>query len=162
MLVFGGLIGYTAISSYNKFYNSKKILDNVNTNDYKHIYVIYKPIWLCPYVKSTVIGFKDNYISENEKYKMLNKLLTSDNPNEIINKLKEFKSDTIMTDNAIKLATNNNSESSNDANDGVILNETQSWVLPNLLPWKIDLIYFKRNENNLNYNRFTYLWDNSI
>jgi len=156
MLAFAGIIGYASISAYQRNCAAKKVLSRTNTDGYNNIMVIYKSHWLCPNLEATVIGFKDNYIGDSEKNKLLNDALKANNTIEIIDGLRQFKSDTIMEATAYELVSGTSSEK-----DGRVLHKERNWVLPAILPGGLSVYKYKRSPttNELAWNGTHRTWD---
>lgn len=141
MLAFAGIIGYASISAYQRNCAAKKVLSRTNTDGYNNVMVIYKSRWLCPNLEATVIGFKDNYIGDSEKNNLLNEALNADNTIEIIDGLRQFKSDTVMHGIAYGLVYG---KPEIDGQDGKVLHKERNWVLPALMPGGLSVFKYKR------------------
>jgi hypothetical protein len=159
MLAFAGIIGYASISAYQRNCAAKKVLSRTKTDGYSNVMVIYKSRWLCPNLEATVIGFKDNYISDGNKNKLLNDALHSDNSADIIDGLKQFKSETVMERTAIDLVSSGNAT---DVVDGTVLYKERNWVGPALLPGGLSVFKYKRSPttNELAWNGSCRTWGN--
>ena len=160
MLVFAGLIGYTAVSAYQRHNAARKMLDKLDTNDYNHVLVIYKSHWshwLCPNLKASVIGFKDRYINKDEKNQLIKHALTQNNRNEMLDEIKTFKSDTLMEATAVNIAFGGTHP---DDRDGELIHEQRAWVFPSIMPGGITRVSYKRDlsSNELKWDGSTRSW----
>ena len=153
MLAFAGLIGYTAVSAYQRHNAARKMLDKLDTNDYNHVLVIYKSHWLCPNLKASVIGFKDRYINEGEKNHLINYALTQNNRNEMLDEIKTFKSDAFMEATAVNIAFGGTHP---DDRDGKLIHEQRAWVFPSIMPGGITRVSYKRDLSSIELK-----WDGS-
>jgi len=160
MLAFAGLIGYASISAYQRNCAAKKVLSRTNTNGYNNVMVIYKSNWLCPNLEATVIGFKDNYIGESEKNKLLNEALKSNNPVDIIDGLRQFKLDNVMEGIAYELVSG---KPEVEGQDGHVLLKERNWVLPALIPGGLSVFKYKKSPttNELVWNGTNRTWGQS-
>jgi hypothetical protein len=158
MFAFAGIIGYASISAYQRNCAAKKVLSSTNTDRYNNVIVIYKSSWLCPNLEATVIGFKDNYIGDSEKNKLLNNALTANNTIEIIDGLRQFKSDSVMEGIAYGLVSGTSTEI--DGQDGHVLYKERNWVLPALMPGGLSVSKYKRSPttNELGWNGSCRTW----
>jgi len=159
MLAFAGIIGYASISAYQRNCAAKKVLSRTNTDGYNNVMVIYKSHWLCPNLEATVIGFKDNYIGDSEKNKLLNDALKANNTIEIIDGLRQFKSETVMEGTAYSLVSGTSTEM--EGQDGRVLYNERNWVLPALIPGGLSVFKYKRSPttNELTWNGNCRTWD---
>ena len=130
MLALAGIIGYAAVSAYHRNCSARKVLSRANTYGYTNVLVIYKSHWLCPNLEATVIGFKDNYISDSDKNKLLN-------PAE---SLSQFKPDSLMETTAFELIDGKRQDG-----DGTIIYRERNWVFPALTPGGFSVFKYKRN-----------------
>ena len=130
MLALAGIIGYAAVSAYHRNCSARKVLSRANTYGYTNVLVIYKSHWLCPNLEATVIGFKDNYIGDNEKNKLLNP------PDE---SLRQFKPDSLMETTAFELIDGKRHDG-----DGTIIYRERNWVFPALTPGGFSVFKYKR------------------
>jgi hypothetical protein len=158
MLAFAGIIGYASISAYQRNCAAKKVLSRTNTDGYNNVMVIYKSRLLCPNLEATVIGFKDNYIGDSEKNKLLNDALKSNNPVDIIDGLRQFKSDTVMESTAYELVSGKPEVKSQD---GHVLHKERNWVVPALMPGGLSVFKYKRSPttNELVWNGNCRTWN---
>lgn len=159
MLAFAGIIGYASISAYQRNCGAKKVLSRTNTDGYNNVMVIYKSHWLCPNLEATVIGFKDNYIGDSEKNKLLNDALDANNTIEIIDGLRQFKSNTVMEASAYCLVSGTSTEI--DGQDGKVLHKERNWVLPAIMPGGLSVFKYKRSPttNELAWNGTHRTWE---
>ena len=159
MLAFAGIIGYASISAYYRNHSARKVLSKADTRGYNNVLVIYKSHWLCPNLEATVIGFKDNYISDGDKNKLLNDALKSDNPADIIDGLRQFKPDSILEKTAFSLIDGKQVDG-----DGTIIYKERNWVLPAIVPGGFSVFKYKRSPstNKLEWNGSVRTWNNVI
>lgn len=157
MLAFAGLIGYTAVSAYQRHNAARKMLDKLDTNDYNHVQVIYKSHWLCPNLKASVIGFKDRYINEGEKNQLIKHALTQNNMNEMLDEIVTFKNDALMEATAVNIAFGGTHP---DDRDGKLIHEQRAWVFPSIMPGGITRVSYKRDlsSNELKWDGSTRSW----
>jgi hypothetical protein len=158
MLALAGIIGYASVSAYHRNQSARKVLSKANTDGYTNVLVIYKSHWLCPNLEATVIGFKDNYISDSTKNKLLNDAVNSDNLADTIDGLRQFKPDSILEKTAFSLIDGKQVDG-----DGTIIYKEQNWVLPALLPGGLSIFKYTRspNTNKLDWNSSTRTWKNN-
>lgn len=159
MLAFAGIIGYASISAYHRNHSARKVLSKADTRGYNNVLVIYKSHWLCSNLEATVIGFKDNYISDSDKNKLLNDALKSDNPADIIDGLRQFKPDSILEKTAFSLIDGKQVDG-----DGTIIYKERNWVLPALIPGGFSVFKYKRSPstNKLEWNGSVRTWNDGI
>lgn len=158
MLAFAGIIGYASISAYHRNHSARKVLSKADTRGYNNVLVIYKSHWLCPNLEATVIGFKDNYISDSDKNKLLNDALKYDNPAaDIIDGLRQFKPDSILEKTAFSLIDGKQVDG-----DGTIIYKERNWVLPAIVPGGFSVFKYKRSAstNKLDWNGSSRTWKN--
>ena len=139
MLALAGIIGYASVSAYHRNCSARKVLSRANTYGYTNVLVIYKSHWLCPNLESTVIGFKDNYIGDNEKNKLINPT----------DSLIQFKPDSLMETTAFELIDGKRHDG-----DGTIIYRERNWVFPALTPGGFSVFKYKRSPttNKLDWN----------
>lgn len=156
MLAFAGVVGYCAVSAYNRSCAAKKVLSRTTTDGYDNVMVIYKSRWLCPNLEVTVIGFKDKYINDSDRNKLLLDALSSTTPTDIIDGLRQFKSETVMEATAYGLASGTSAEK-----DGHVLHKERNWVLPALMPGGLSVFKYKRSPttNELTWNGHCRTWE---
>jgi hypothetical protein len=142
MLAFAGLIGYTAISAYHRQITSRKLLNKLDTNDYNHVIVIYQSHLLCPNLKATVVGFKDRYITENEKIRLIEHAFTQNNRAELVDNIMSFKNEALLEANAVNIAFGGTHP---DDIDGKLIHAQRVWVFPSIMPGGISRINYKRD-----------------
>jgi hypothetical protein len=157
MLAFAGIVGYTAVSAYQRHSSAKKIVSKLDTNGYNHVLVIYKSHWLCPNLKVTVIGFNDRYINEDEKIALMKHALTQNNTTQMMDQIRTFKSDVLMEAIAMNLAFGGTQEGDRD---GKVIHEERAWVFPSIMPGGVSRISYKRNltTNELEWAGSTRSW----
>ena len=153
MLALAGLIGYAAGSTYHRNHSARKVLSKANTDGYNNVVVIYKSHWLCPNLEATVIGFKDNYISNCDKNKLLNDAL---NPADTIDGIREFKPDSLIENIAFDLVNGKHVDG-----DGTIIYKERNWVFPAIVPGGFSVFKYKHSPttNKLDWNGSARIWN---
>jgi hypothetical protein len=156
MLALAGVICYAAGSAYYRNHSARKVLSKANTDGYSNVVVIYKSHWLCPNLEANVIGFKDNYIGDSAKNKLLNDALKSNNTAEIIDGLMQFKPDSLIESIAFDLIDGKHLEG-----DGTIIYKERNWVFPALMPGGFSVFKYKRSPttNKLDWNGSSRTWN---
>lgn len=151
MLALAGIIGYAAGSAYHRNHSARKVLSRANTDGYTNVLVIYKSHWLCPNLEATVIGFKDNYISDSDKIKLLNSA-------DIIDGLRQFKPESLMETTAFGLIDGKRVDG-----DGTIIYKERNWVFPALMPGGFSVFKYKRSPttNKLDWNGSSTTWNDT-
>uniref|UniRef100_A0A6C0BVT9 Uncharacterized protein n=1 Tax=viral metagenome TaxID=1070528 RepID=A0A6C0BVT9_9ZZZZ len=155
MLALAGIIGYASVSAYHRNCSARKVLSRANTYGYTNVLVIYKSHWLCPNLEATVIGFKDNYISDSTKNKLINDAL---NPADTIDGLMQFNSDSLMETTAFELIDGKQVDG-----DGTIIYKERNWVLPAIVPGGFSVLKYKRSPstNKLEWNGSVRTWNDT-
>ena len=151
MLALAGIIGYESVSAYHRNCSARKVLSRANTYGYTNVLVIYKSHWLCPNLEATVIGFKDNYIGDNEKNKLINQA-------DIIDCIRQFKPDSLMETTAFGLIDGKRHDG-----DGTIIYRERNWVFPALTPGGFSVFKYKRcpTTNKFDWNGSSRTWNDT-
>jgi hypothetical protein len=136
---------YGIASMYHRHIVSQQILSDVDTTGYKRVSVVYDTTWLCPKIKATVVGLKDDYVSAGARAKALEEILDSyGNVGERIDYIKKMKLDS----DAEKIVLDRAHKRPNDSSDGEIIAEKRVWVFPALLPGGISRYCYSRTNVN--------------
>jgi hypothetical protein len=162
MLALAGIIGYASVSAYHRNCSARKVLSRANTYGYTNVLVIYKSHWLCPNLEATVIGFKDNYISDTTKTKLINDAL---NPADTIDGLRQFKPESLMETTAFELIDGKRVDGDGKRvdGDGTIIYRERNWVFPALMPGGFSVFKYKRSPttNKLDWNGSSRTWNDT-
>lgn len=145
MLAFAAVAGYGIVSMCHRHILAQRIISDVDATGYKRISVVYDTHWLCPNLKATVVGLKDDYVSTSARAKALEEILdSSGNVGDRIDAIKNMKldseADKIILDRAFKRP--------NDSPDGEIIAEKRVWVFPALIPGGISRYTYSRTNLN--------------
>jgi hypothetical protein len=149
---FAAVAGYGIASMYHRHISAQRIISDVDATGYKRISVVYDTHWLCPNLKATVVGLKDDYVSSSARAKALEEILeSSGNVGDRIDAIKKMK----LESDADKIVLDRVHKRPNDSPDGEIIAEKRVWVFPALLPGGISHYSYARTNVNEPFFKFS-------
>lgn len=157
-------IGYSIFAAYLQSKTTRRLVDNIqskekdtlNNQKYETMVVISKNTWLCPYVKTSVIAFKEKMLTSIETSTILKSLSTATESTlkeELLEQIRNSKTESEMKKIASDILLGKVSAEDllidylNNNDKDRRLNNTRTWILPSLLPGEYSLaIYSRKND----------------
>ena len=164
-------IGYSIFAAYLQSRTTQSLVDNIqskekdtlNNQKYETMVVISKNTWLCPFVKTNVIAFKEKMLTSNETSNILKSLSTATSStlkDELLEQIRNSKTESEMmkissdillgkvsAENALIDYLNNNDKDRRISN-------TRTWILPSLLPGDNTMAIYSRKDDKWELRKF--------